>query len=103
MKKLKSRNFPELLKLQRRGVVWVYCQSVDICRQFYYYAEQAGFSFGDGIPLSRKPVGNLIAVHSDRTLAYLGFAGHMALQARARYTVSDGKRKRLFIVEYGDE
>ena len=62
------------------GKVWVYLKDERTCRRFYEDAEAEGFRFGD-----RKPtdscIDDIIAVNKDKTIAHVGFVGHMAFHA----------------------
>ena len=58
------------------GDIYVYLRNQAICRKFYADAEAEGFRFGD-IPPTESPLDDIIAVHEDKTLGHVGFAGHM--------------------------
>ncbi len=74
----KKRSIEDMMKLY--GTKWVYLSSRRTFMQFMLDADAAGFGFG-GVSLFDKPYSDIIAVHDDRTLAYVGFVGHMAFHS----------------------
>ena len=60
------------------GRVYVYLEDVETAEKFFARAEDEGFVFGDGEKPSKKQRDCIIAVNKNRTLNYVGFAGHAA-------------------------
>jgi len=58
------------------GDLYVYLKTQGICRRFYADAEAEGFRFGDTLP-TESPLDDIIAIHENKTLGHVGFAGHM--------------------------
>lgn len=70
------RRLADLLKLGDR--VYVYVPAENIRRLFLQNAEAEGFTFGDGVkPTKRKAYDDIYALHSDFTISFVGFVGHM--------------------------
>ena len=46
--------------------------------QFMQEAERAGFLFGDGVKPTERECTRIMALHSDRTICYVGICGHIA-------------------------
>ena len=61
----------------RKDKIYIYLANRDIGNQFLKVAEKEGFHFGDGInPTEREP-DEVMAIHTDRTICYLGWVGHL--------------------------
>ena len=73
----KKRSIEDMMKLY--GTKWVYISSRRTFTQFILDADAAGFSFGGMSPLDMH-YSDIISVHDDRSLVYVGFVGHMAFQ-----------------------
>lgn len=67
--------------LSEGGKVYVYLASEKIGRIFFRQAEAEGFLFGDGIKPTGKHYSDIIAVHPDGTLHYVGTYGRMAFHS----------------------
>lgn len=52
--------------------------------RFQREANAAGFRFGDGAKPTERDMGRVMAVHTDRTVAFPGFCGHIACQCGAK-------------------
>ncbi len=48
--------------------------------RFQREANAAGFRFGDGAKPTERDMGRVMAVHTDRTVAFPGICGHIACQ-----------------------
>lgn len=69
------REIKELISKNKK--VYIYLSSEDVQSRFMSDAENQGITFGDGIkPTERKP-DDIMALLSDGTICYLGWAGHM--------------------------
>ena len=71
----KKRSIEDMMKLY--GTKWVFLSSRRTFIQFMLDADAAGFRLGGMSPLDMH-YSDIVAVHDDRTLAYVGFIGHMA-------------------------
>ena len=60
------------------GRVYIYMEDDETAGRFFADAEAEGFVFGDGEKPSNKHKDRIIAVNKDRTLNYVGSAGHAA-------------------------
>lgn len=60
------------------GRVFVYLANTEISRRFLQDAENEGFTFCDGAKPTSRRADNIMAVNEDRTINYVGFAGHVA-------------------------
>ena len=74
----KKRSIEDMMKLY--GTKWGYLSTKRTFIQFMLDADAAGFRFGVMSPLDMH-YSDIIAVHDDRTLAYVGFVGHMAYRS----------------------
>lgn len=66
------------------GRIYVYLATEDICRRFLRDAESEGFVFTDGMKPTQKHTSDVIAINPDLTINYVGFVGHLAIQAANR-------------------
>ena len=71
---MSKRTIEELTDLP--GRVYVYLEDEEAAEEFFARAQEEGFLFGDGKRPSEKPRDCIIALNKDRTLNYVGFAGH---------------------------
>ena len=71
-----KRTIAELMDLS--GRVYVYLGDEETAEKFFVQAEEKGFLFGDGAKPSERQKDCIIAVNKNRTLNYVGFAGHAA-------------------------
>lgn len=72
---MKNRTIAELAR--KRGRVYVYLANSSLCDMFMQQAEQEGFVFADGAKPTEREAHEIMVIHSDFTLNYVGFAGHM--------------------------
>ena len=70
------RTVRELCELGER--VFVYFSDRDVGNEFLRNAEREGFVFGDEKKPTSKEYDEVMAIHPDGTLNYLGFIGYMA-------------------------
>lgn len=82
--------------LQLKGRVYVYLATEEIKEEFLRDAIAEGFTHGDGIPLTERPLSNIMAVNPNHTLNYVGSIGHMAFGSGAK-TVNN---QQLIRVEF---
>lgn len=60
------------------GRVFVYLANAEISSRFLRDAENEGFTFCDGEKPTSRRADSVMAVNENRTINYVGFAGHMA-------------------------
>ena len=60
------------------GRVFVYLANTEISKRFLQDAENEGFTFCNGARPTSRRADNIMAVNEDRTINYVGFAGHVA-------------------------
>ena len=82
--------------LQLKGRVYVYLATEEIKEKFLRDAIAEGFTHGDGIPLTERPLSNIMAVNPNHTLNYVGSIGRMAFGSGAK-TVNN---QQLIRVEF---
>ncbi len=73
------QSITELSKLD--GRVYVYLSSDEIGEAFLQQAEKEGFTFCDGVKPTQRAYNRLMAVNSNHTINYVGWAGHAAYGA----------------------
>ena len=73
---MSKRTIEELMDLP--GRVYVYLGDEEAAEEFFARAQEEGFLFGDKEKPAKKQRDCIIAVNKDRTLNYVGFAGHAA-------------------------
>ena len=73
---MSKRTIAKLMDLP--GRVYVYLEDKEVAEEFFIRAQEEGFLFGDGVKPSEKQKDCIIAVNKNRTLNYVGFAGHAA-------------------------
>lgn len=81
---------------QLKGRVYVYLSTEEIKEEFLRDAIAEGFTHGDGIPLTERPLSNIMAVNPNHTLNYVGSIGRMAFGSGAK-TVNN---QQLIRVEF---
>ena len=69
---------------QLKGRVYVYLATEEIKEEFLRDAITEGFTHGDGIPLTERPLSNIMAVNPNHTLNYVGSIGRMAFGSGAK-------------------
>lgn len=70
------RTVSDLTKMD--GRVYVYLCNDTVRRKFLLDAETEGFTFGDGVNPTKRPMDDIYAVNRNHTLNFIGWAGHMA-------------------------
>lgn len=70
------RTVSDLTKMD--GRVYVYLCNDTVRRKFLLDAETEGFTFGDGVSPTKRPMDDIYAVNRNHTLNFIGWAGHMA-------------------------
>ncbi len=74
-----KRSFEDMMRLE--GVKWVYLPNKRIFYQFILDADAAGFTTGKGGSLFDCACYDIVAVHDDGTIGFVGFVGHMAFHS----------------------
>lgn len=70
------RTVSDLTKMD--GRVYVYLCNDTVRRKFLLDTEMEGFTFGDGVNPTKRPMDDIYAVNRNHTLNFIGWAGHMA-------------------------
>lgn len=70
------RTVSDLTKMD--GRVYVYLCNDTVRRKFLLDAETEGFTLGDGVNPTKRPMDDIYAVNRNHTLNFIGWAGHMA-------------------------
>ena len=60
------------------GEAYVFLASEEIGAGFMREAGAEGFVFGDGVSAAARIAGDIMRVGEDRSIAYVGYCGHMA-------------------------
>ena len=58
--------------------VYIYLQNKATEYRFMSDAEREGITYGDGVKPTERPVDDIMALNSDGTISFLGWAGRMA-------------------------
>lgn len=61
----------------KRDKIYIYLANKEVGNRFLSDAEKEGFRFGDGISPTEREPDDVMAIHKDRTICYLGWAGHL--------------------------
>ena len=69
------RTIRDLIKTDKK--VYIYLQNKAIEYRFMSDAEREGITYGDGIKPTERPVDDIMALNSDGTISFLGWAGRM--------------------------
>ena len=72
------RTVSNLLTLN--GQVYIYLASANLSALFFKNAENEGVTFGDGRRPTESQTADIIALNTDWTINYVGWAGHMAFR-----------------------
>lgn len=72
------RTVSNLLNLE--GRIFVYLGSHNLVNLFLKNAEAEGFTYPDGKKPTEQGGDDILAIHRDWTINYLGWAGHMAFR-----------------------
>ena len=70
------RTIKELVKNEKK--VYIYLRNRAAEYRFMSDAEQEGITYGDGVKPTERPVDDIMALHDDGTICFLGWAGRMA-------------------------
>lgn len=70
------RTIKELVKSEKK--VYIFLRNKTIENRFMSDAEQEGITYGDGVKPTERPVDDIMALHDDGTICFLGWAGRMA-------------------------
>lgn len=70
------RTIKELVKSEKK--VYIFLRNKTIENRFMSVAEQEGITYGDGVKPTERPVDDIMALHDDGTICFLGWAGRMA-------------------------
>lgn len=62
------------------GTVFVHMDSAEREKDFMKQAEAEGFLFGDGAKPSMKNPSDLLSLHADQTISYVGTVGRIGYQ-----------------------
>lgn len=62
--------------------VYILLRSKSIRYRFMADAAMEGITYGDGTPATDREVEDIMALQSDGTVCFLGWAGHMCYQLR---------------------
>ena len=61
----------------RKDKIYIYLANKEISNQFLKDAEKEGFRFDDGTSPTEREPDDVMAVHKNRSICYLGWIGHM--------------------------
>ena len=70
------RTIKDLVKNEKK--VYIYLRNSAAEYRFMYDAEREGITYGDGVKPTERPVDDIMALHNDGTICFLGWAGRMA-------------------------
>lgn len=70
------RTIRNLIKEEKK--VYVYLRNKATEYRFMSDAEREGITFGDGVKPTERQVDDIMALHDDGTICFLGWAGRMA-------------------------
>ena len=88
------RTIKELIRNEKK--VYIYLSSKAIEYRFMSDAEREGITFGDGIKPTDRQVDDIMALHDDGTICFLGWAGRMS------YHYNKARIKRIDYKKYID-
>lgn len=86
------RTIKELVKNETK--VYIHLRNSATEYRFMSDAEREGITYGDGVKPTERPVDDIMALHNDGTICFLGWAGRMA------YHYSKGTVKRIDYEKY---
>jgi len=86
------RTIRSLIKEDKK--VYIYLRNKAIEYRFMSDAEREGINFGDGAKPTDRQMDDIMALHDDGTICYLGWAGRMA------YHYSKNVTKRIDYEKY---
>ena len=70
------RTIRELIREEKK--VYIFLRNKAVAYRFVSNAEREGITFGDGVKPTERPVDDIMALHDDCTICFLGWAGRMA-------------------------
>lgn len=70
------RTIKDLVKNEKK--VYIYLRNNATEHRFMSDAEREGIVYGDGVKPTERPVDDIMALHDDGTICFLGWAGRMA-------------------------
>lgn len=70
------RTIKELVRNEKK--VYIYLSSKAIEYRFMSDAEREGIIFGDGVKPTERQIDDIMALHDDGTICFLGWAGRMS-------------------------
>lgn len=65
--------------------VYIALKSKPIRYRFMADAAMEGITYGDGVPATDREVDDIMALHPDGTICFLGWAGHMCYHIREEH------------------
>lgn len=71
--------------LRDKKKIYVHLKDKKTALNFLRQAENEGFTFGDGVPPTKRKPDDYYAVMADKTLCFVGFAGRMKIQSGTEY------------------
>ncbi len=86
------RTIKELVRNEKK--VYIYLSNKAIEYRFMSDAEREGIIFGDGVKPTERQVDDIMALHDDGTICFLGWAGRMS------YHYNKTKIKRIDYEKY---
>lgn len=86
------RTIRSLTKTEKK--VYIYLRNKAVEYRFVSDAEREGITFGDGVKPTERPIDDIMALHDDGTICFLGWAGRMA------YHYNKAKIKRIDYEKY---
>ena len=99
---MSNRTVTELAKMEERIHVLVPDAETQKC--FLFQTTEEGFTFSDGASPMARPCDDIMAVHKDKTISFVGYAGYVAFNSNAAM-MGDEKYLRVDFKKYidGDE
>ena len=70
------RTIRNLIKEEKK--VYIYLRDKATEYRFISDAEREGITFGDGVKPTERPIDDIMALHDDGTICFLGWAGRIA-------------------------
>lgn len=86
------RTIRNLIKEEKKVYVFLRNKATEV--RFVNDAERESITFGDGVKPTERQIDDIMALHNDGTICFLGWAGRMA------YHYSKGKIKRIDYERY---
>ena len=84
------RTIKELVKNEKK--VYIYLRNRTTEYRFMSDAEHEGITYGDGVKPTERPVDDIMVLHADGTICFLGWAGRMAYHySKEKYINGDAE------------